>query len=175
MCTANIEDQPGCPVPGPDCCAPELDGPLTCLDAQPSIDAVTTLATGGIPVYVLGVPESEPYAGLLDQLATAGGTARGSEPQYYAVTSPDEASFDAALAQVAAKITGTCTLTLSSVPPDPTLVNVFFDGQPITEQGVNGWTLEGTTVTLLEGSCQEVLNGDVLDVRVVAGCPTVAY
>ncbi len=103
----------------------------------------------------------------------AGGTARGSEPQYYAVTSTDETSFKTALQQVAAKITGTCTLALGSVPPDPALVNVFFDGTPVAQAGADGWTLDASTVTLLGASCQHVLSGRVLDVRVVAGCPTV--
>jgi hypothetical protein len=38
--------------------------------------------------------------------------------------------------------------------------------------GTDGWTLDGTTVTILGASCQKILDGDVLDVRVVAGCPT---
>jgi hypothetical protein len=170
MCTLNIESQPGCVPSGPSCCD-EQGGALACLDAQPSIDAVTAIAQAGVPVYVLGVPQSEPYAGLLDQLAIAGGTARGSEPQYYAVT--DQGSFEMALSQVAAKITGTCTLTLDAPPPDARLVNVFFDAKPVPQAGADGWTLDGATVTLLGASCQQVLTGGVLDVRVVAGCPTV--
>jgi hypothetical protein len=173
MCTLNIEGDLGCSLTTPSCCTPTTAGAQACLDAQPSIDAVQAIATAGVPVYVLGVPQSEPYASLLDQLAIVGGTARGTEPQYYAVTSTDESAFDAALAQVAAKITGSCTLTLASVPPDPARVNVFFDGKAISQSGADGWSLDGTTVTLLGASCQKVLNGAVLDVRVVAGCPTV--
>jgi hypothetical protein len=58
------------------------------------------------------------------------------------------------------------------VPPDPTQVNVFLDEQVLAQAGADGWTLSGQTVTLLGGSCQKVLAGQVLDVRVVAGCPT---
>jgi hypothetical protein len=172
-CTFNIEGDVGCSLTTTNCCTPTTAGPDACLDAQPSIDAVQAIATAGVPVYVLGVPESEPYASLLDQLAMVGGTARGTEPEYYAVTSNDESAFDTALAQVAAKITGSCTLTLTTVPPDPARVNVFFDGQAIGQSGPDGWSLDGTSVTLLGASCQKVLNGAVLDVRVVAGCPTV--
>jgi hypothetical protein len=175
MCTLNIEGDAPCSLATPNCCTATTAGPQACLDAQPSIAAVQAIAAAGVPVYVLGVPESEPYAGLLDQLAVAGGTARGSEPQYYAVTSPDQMAFQTALGQVAAQITGSCTLTLDSVPPDPNLVNVFFDGQAITQSGPDGWSLAGTTVTLVGASCQKVLSGAVLDVRVVAGCPTVTY
>jgi hypothetical protein len=173
-CTDNIESQNGCTPGGPNCCTdPNLGGPLACLDAQPTIDAVTALAQAGIPVYVVGVPGSEPYANLLDQLAAAGGTARGSEPQYYAVSSADQAAFYSTMSKVAAKIAGSCILTLNQVPPDPSLINVFLDGTVLPQSGPDGWTLNGTIVTILGASCQAIQNGDVIDVRVVAGCPTV--
>jgi hypothetical protein len=35
------------------------------------------------------------------------------------------------------------------------------------------WTLEGRTITILGDACARIMAGDVLDVRVVAGCPTV--
>ena len=37
----------------------------------------------------------------------------------------------------------------------------------------DGWTYASQTVTLEGASCQKVLEGEVLDVRVVAGCPTI--
>jgi hypothetical protein len=176
MCTYNIEGDVGCTPTGPDCCGPTgVGGPLACLDAQPTIDAVTAFTTAGIPVYVIGVPGSEPYATLLDQLAMAGGTARGSEPQYYAVTTYDEQALSSAMSKIAAKVTGSCTLTLDAVPPAPDEVNVFFDGTAIAQTGPNGWTLSGETVTILGTSCQAILDGDVIDVRVVAGCPTITH
>jgi hypothetical protein len=177
-CTYNIENMQGCPTNGlPNCCDPKtMSDPLaelSCLDAQPTIDAVTAISKAGIPTYVIGVPGSAPYASLLDNLATAGGTARTSEPLYYAVGSTDEAALTSALSQIAAKITATCTLTLTEPPPDPTHVNVYFDNQPVPADPVNGWTLSGSTVTLVGAACQEVMDGAVLNVRVVAGCPTV--
>ena len=172
-CIDNIESLAGCPAGGPrNCCDPSVFGPLDCLDAQPTIDAVTAISKAGIPVYVVGVPGSGPYGGLLDQLATAGGTARASEPLYYRVDSTDQAAFASALSQVAAKITATCTLVLSQPPPDPTHVNVYFDEKPVPADPTNGWTLSGSTITLVGSSCDQVMSGDVLDVRVVAGCPT---
>ena len=175
MCTYNIEDQQGCPPGGPaDCCSdPKTGGPLACLDAQPTIDAVTALAQAGIPVYVVGVPGSTPYANLLDQVAVAGGTARGSEPQYYAVDTSDQAALYAAMSKIAARIAGSCILTLNQLPPDPSLLNVFFDGKVVPQSGPDGWTLNGTIVTILGASCDAITAGDVLDVRVEAGCPTV--
>ena len=176
MCTLNIESDAPCTPAGLDCCAPNgPGGPLACLDAQPTLGAVSAFAAAGIPVYVLGVPGSEPYATLLDALATAGGTARGSEPQYYAVSTFDEQALATAMAKIAAKITGSCTLTLDAVPPVPDDVNVFLNGTAIAQAGPDGWTLAGQVVTILGTSCQAIMNGDVLDVRVVAGCPTVTH
>jgi hypothetical protein len=183
-CTANIENDTGCAPAGPSCCDPTTDGQganLGCLDAQMTIDSVTAVARHGVPVYVVGVPQSEPYAMLLDQLAQAGGTARGSEPQYYEAGGSDPGALLVALSKIAAQITGTCELTLGNAPSDSSLVNVFFDGTPLPQPGPNGWTLTTTrgdagsvtTVTVLGASCQKILDGDVLDVRVVAGCPTV--
>jgi hypothetical protein len=177
MCIDNIENLQGCPTNGaPNCCDTAVDGPyapLDCLDEQPTVSAIQAIATVNIPTYVIGVPGSAPYASLLDDLAAAGGTARSGSPLYYRVDSTDEAALTTALAQIAAKITATCTLTLSSAPPDPTHVNVYFDNQPVPADPVNGWTLDGSTVTLVGAACDEVMSGTVLNVRVVAGCPTV--
>jgi hypothetical protein len=177
MCTYNIEGDEGCTPTGPNCCVfnGPGGGPLSCLDADPTIAAVSAFASAGIPVYVMGVPGSEPYAALLDQLAVAGGTARGSEPQYYAVTTYDEQALTSAMSMIAAKVAGSCILTLDAVPPVPDLVNVFLNGNAIAQTGPNGWTLQGEVVTILGTSCQAILDGDVIDVRVVAGCPTVTH
>ncbi len=174
LCTYNIEDDMGCPPGGsPNCCEDPNGGGLACLDEEPTIQAVQAIASAGIAVYVVGVPGSAPYANLLDQLATAGGTGRGSEPQYYAIDTADLTALQTALSSIAAKITGTCTLNLDNTPPDPGLVNVFLDEQVLPQSGPDGWTLDGTAVTISGASCDKILSGDVLDVRIVAGCPTV--
>lgn len=173
LCIDNIEGDWGCTPTGPNCCDPNVYGPLDCLDEQPTIDAVAAIAKAGIPAYVIGVPGSGPYSALLDQLATAGNTARATEPLYFRVDTADQTTLQAALAQIAAKITATCTLTLTPVPPDPAHVNVYFDNTPVPADPVNGWTLSGATVTLVGNACNAVMSGEVLNVRVVAGCPTV--
>jgi hypothetical protein len=172
QCEVNIEDK--CQTGISNCCLDNINGgPQSCLDAQPTLDAVTQIANAGIPVYVVGVPGSEPYATLLDELAQAGNTARNSEPKYYAIDTADQAALGAAISAIAAKITGSCTLNLDNVPPDQGLVNVFLDERVLPQSGPDGWTISGTTVTISGASCQKILDGDVLDVRIVAGCPTV--
>jgi hypothetical protein len=176
QCQPNLEDDVGCPPGGPSCCTQDTGGNESCLDSAATIAAVGALAASGIPVYVVGVPGPGPYeepGQILDQLATAGGTARTTEPLFYQATTTDQSELQAIFSQVAALATASCTLTLNVLPPDPTEVNVFFDEQPISQSGPNGWTIDGQTVTILGQSCTDILSGTVLDVRVVAGCPTV--
>ena len=169
-CIPNIEGTAGCTPGGANCCSQD---PEACLDTGPTVAAVSALASAGIPTYVIGVPGSGPYAAVLDQMALAGGTARSTTPYYYAVDSADEKAFTAALGQIAAKVTATCVFPLSAAPPDPGLVNVYFDGNVVPADPTNGWTLSGSTVTLVGSSCDSVLAGNVLSIRIVAGCPTV--
>jgi hypothetical protein len=173
-CQLNIENVSPCVAGGSlNCCAdPYYGDPRSCLDADPTIASVTAIAASGISVYVVGVPGSAPYAALLDQLAFAGGTPRATAPNYYAVDTTDQAALTTAIFGIAAGITGTCTLTLDDTPPDPTLVNVFLGEQVLPQAGPDGWTLDGNTVTILGQSCHEIRTGAILDVRVVAGCPT---
>ena len=168
-CIPNIESVPGCSATR-NCC---VQDPSNCLDSAATVHAIAALAARGIPTYVIGVPGSGPYAAVLDQMALAGGTARPTLPYYYAVDTADEAAFTAALTQIAAKVTAACTLPLADAPPDPTKVNVYLDGTVVPADPVNGWTLSGSTVTLVGATCAAVLAGDVLSLRIVAGCPTV--
>lgn len=173
-CIPNIESTAqGCVPNGVNCCTVNKYGPENCLDSGPTIAAATALAQAGIPVYVIGVPGSAPYASLLDALATAGGTARPTSPKYYRVDTSDTSAFTTALAQVAAKITATCTFPLRSTPQDPSLVNVYADGNILPKDPANGWTISGSTVTLVGATCAKVSSGEVLEVRVIEGCPTV--
>lgn len=172
-CIPNIESAVGCSPSGSSCCDLAMYGPTACLDGNATISAVTALSAAGVPTFVIGVPGSGPYAGLLDALAVAGGTARSGSPRYYNVDSADAAAFASALAKVAAKITATCVLTLGSPPADPSHVNVYLDDVAVPSDPTNGWVLDGSTVTLTGSVCDRVMSGDVLDVRVIAGCPTV--
>jgi hypothetical protein len=182
QCQANIESAPGCqPNVAPNCCVPELYGAQNCTDEFATVEAVSAIAGAKIPVYIVGVPGSAPYAEVLTQMAIAGGTAQagsgadagdGGTTAYYAVDTAGKDAFNAAISQIAAKITATCTLPLGSTP-DPGMVNVFLDENVVPADPVNGWSISGSTITLLGETCQKVLTGAVLDVRVIAGCPTV--
>ncbi len=74
--------------------------------------------------------------------------------------------------KVAAQILATCTFVLSAVG-NPDEINVYLDDVLTPKSEGDGWKVDGNTVTLTGDTCRRVLAGDVLDVRVVSGCPTV--
>lgn len=168
-CVPNIEGD--CPS-NVNCCEPPQGGVENCLDARATVNAASAYAAAGIPLYVVGMPGSAPYTAVLDEVAVAGGTALpGSSPKYYRVD--DKSQILAALQKVAAKIVATCTFDLTEPPGDPNAVNVYFDQKVVPKDPVNGWSIEGKRVTLLGTACERVMSGEVLGVRIIAGCPTV--
>lgn len=172
-CIPNLEgtsDQ--CTPTGPSCCTSSTGGAESCLDADPTVYATADLANAGVPTYVIGVPGSAPFADVLNRIANAGGTGRPGETAYYRVDAAGSAALESALVAVAAKVAATCAFPLGDVP-DPGKVNVFLDGALVAKDPDNGWALEGKVVTLVGSTCERVLSGDALNVRVVAGCPTV--
>jgi hypothetical protein len=171
-CQLNVENRPGCPKEGPrNCCEPPDGYRENCTDSPSTLSAISSLKVMGIPVFVVGLPGAAEYSSLLEEMAVTGGTALATSPRYFAVNAASEDVMLAALKKVAAKITGTCTFDLKEAPADPALVNVYMDDAALPYEPVNGWTIDGTTVTLVGSSCERVKNGDALDVRIIAGCP----
>lgn len=173
-CQVNIEEVPGCPKEGPlNCCEDPNGNPENCNDESATLDAIDSLATTGRPVYVVGLPGADPYANLLDRMAVAGGTALPTSPRYFAVNAASEPVMLAALKKIAAKITATCTFELQQAPQSATNVNVYLDDVVLPYEPVDGWTITDRTVTLVGDACARVQNGDVLDVRIIDGCPRI--
>jgi hypothetical protein len=177
QCTSNMDGAQGCPAGGPpNCCDPATGtGGLGCLDGARTAQAVSDLRAAGVETFVLGIPGSAPYAAVLDQLATAGGTARPSEPLYYRVDTADTNALGAAFAQIAAQITASCTFILKHAAQQAGDVNVYVGGTLIPRDGPDGWSLSGRRLTLEGATCASLENGNSLSVRVVEGCPTVTH
>lgn len=172
-CTVNIEG--GCNgTSGVNCCDP-ANGSYDqhwCLDADPTVAAVTELATRGIETFVIGMPGTDAYAALLDRLATAGGTARPSEPLYYPVTSATDLA--STLQRIGLSVAIGCTVPLEQAPPDQHLVNVYFDQTTVPLDPKNGWTwTKDGAIRLVGDACTELKSGSVMQLQVVAGCPSV--
>jgi hypothetical protein len=176
-CIPNIEELTAECTPTVNCCAPtELDpaANLLCVDRDASLAAVAALTQAGIDTYVIGMPGSEPYEQLLNDMAEVGGTARGpqTETQYYAVG--DTEALEEALKAIAASVAITCEIPLDYEPPDPGFVNVYFDGQLVEYDAEVGWEwTEDGRVALRGPACEQLSSGNVIEVQVLAGCKTV--
>jgi hypothetical protein len=173
LCSDNIAMVSGCPAGGPpNCCAPPNGA--NCIDSDLSAKAVSDLAAAGFPTYVIGLATSAMESDVLDKLAVAGGTANTSGPtKYYLANDVTTEGLLGTLRKVAGRIAGACVQKLMAPPMDPSLVNVYVDDVVVPQDPVNGWALQGDTVTLLGTTCSRVESGDALDVRIIAGCPTV--
>lgn len=181
-CIPNIEKWPLTPDQycgaSFNCCDPQIvvgSGGGNCIDADATVAPVAELLTYGIKTYVIGLPGSEAYEDVLNRLAIAGGTARGTlgttTPAYYPVA--DAAELTASLKGIAAALAISCTVALDSAPPDWTQVNVYFDNQLIKMNVDNGWKqVDANTIEITGSYCEVLKSGDVFQVQVVSGCPT---
>jgi hypothetical protein len=152
------------------CCAPKVFAG-DCIDRLDSVAAVEEYEAAGIDTFVVGMPGSEAYASLLGQLATAGHTARNGPTPYYATS--DTAELSEALRSIGARVAITCDLPLAQAPENPELVNVYFDDQ-VVPQNSEGWRYASDSAIEFRGAaCAELEAGQVLDVQVLSGCPTV--
>lgn len=172
QCQPNIDSINGCTPNGPNCCEPPQGNHESCVDGTATVAAVSSLRNAGFPTYVIGIPGSSAYASLLDQLAVAGGTAQATSPKYFRIDSAGSDDLLRALKKIAAQIVATCAFKLKTVG-DPNAINVYLDETVLPKDPSDGWKLDGDTLTLLGSSCSRVLSGDILDVRIISGCPTI--
>src|SRR6478736_3021359 len=153
------------------CCSPKV-GAGDCVDADDSEAAVAAYEKAGIDTFVVGMPGSEAYRAVLNRLAVAGNTARPGDTGYYAVSDTDE--LDLALRTIGAQVAISCDLPLSETPEAPDLVNVYFDDQVVPKSDDDGWRYsDENTIQFVGATCDTLTAGDVLNVQVVSGCPTV--
>ena len=173
-CILNIENTmagpTSCTPAGPNCCLAKQS--LSCLDDNGTEQEIAKLAAARVPTYVIGIPGAGPYSNIMDRFAKAGGTARPTSPLHYQINQSTEQEFTAVLKKVAAQIVATCEFDLKTAPEEAS-VNVYLDNVVTPKDPVNGWKVEGKKVTMLGTSCQRIKDGDVLDVRIVVGCPSV--
>jgi len=153
------------------CCSPQV-GAGDCVDADDSEAAVLAYQKAGIDTFVVGMPGSEAYRSMLNRLAIAGNTARPGNDEYYAVSDTDELS--QALRSIGAQVAISCDLPLSETPENPELVNVYFDDQVVPKSDQDGWRYKGEDgIEFVGATCDTLSAGDVLNVQVLSGCPTV--
>ncbi|HKO46692.1 MAG TPA: vWA domain-containing protein [Polyangiaceae bacterium] len=153
------------------CCAPQVSAG-NCVDADASEAAVLAYQKAGVDTFVVGMPGSEAYRAMLNRLAIAGNTARPGDTAYYAVSDTNELS--QALRSIGAQVAISCDLPLSETPEDSALVNVYFDDQVVPKSDDDGWRYSGQDrIEFVGAACDTLTAGDVLNVQVLAGCPSV--
>jgi hypothetical protein len=182
--TSAVKYMQGLTDPNPKYILLATDGEPNCMpgnadpmadDADGAVAAVTAAATAGFPVYVVGVGNLPDAQATLNRIATAGGRPQAGATSYYPVSSTDE------LVAVLTKIGGqiaTCTFSLPSVPPVPTNVGVYADGDvnkkiPQDTTHTNGWDY-GTgmrSIELFGTACDNIKNKVYKDVQAIFGCP----
>ena len=157
------------------CCDPRVIGggaESNCVDGDATLSEVAALAEAGVATYVIGMPGASVYEDLLDRLALAGGTARDTEPRYYAAA--DERELTDALFEIGTGVAISCDLTLVEVPRDASRVNVYYDGEVVPYGERDGWVWDGDDTLVFHGAaCDELGSGSVRRVSITYGCTTV--
>jgi hypothetical protein len=169
QCVTNIEGT--CNNPISNCCVPGgPSGPTGCLDHDATVAAVAAIRAAKIPVVVVGVPGSDVYASILDDMAVAGGAPQAGDPAYYRVD--DLTTLTQTFQDIAASYIS-CDYMLADVPADQDHTNVYFDGVVVLADPANGWVWKGPAeIELVGAACAALKSGMVTDVRILSGCPT---
>jgi hypothetical protein len=167
-CIDNIEGR--CDA-GVNCCAPSGNpGPGDCIDRSTTVAAIAALAALGVDVYVIGIPGSETYGDVLDEMALAGGAPQFVSPFYYKVDNLD--TLGGVLAKIASVVVS-CDFDLVDPPPEQGETNVYEDSALVPYDAVDGWIWKTHSVVELRGdACQRLKSGHVKQVQIVSGCPT---
>lgn len=191
-CTLNIEERTltsgtVCESDGNNCCLGSGEG---CVDDAATVDAVQTLATAGITTFVIGVPGSEFYADLLDEVAEEGGRPQEGDRKYFQVDGADgvDALTDVFRA-ITQELVTSCEIPLSEDPKSLIDVNVAVDCEIVPQSvdpGVGGaggaggevdnWFVDTTNdppLVRLQGALCDRVEQGVERVDVVLGCPPV--
>ncbi|MEZ4335731.1 MAG: hypothetical protein R3B82_03800, partial [Sandaracinaceae bacterium] len=94
-------------------------------------------------------------------------------PSYY--VADDATSLDAIFDAIARRVVS-CTISLSSTPPDPAALFVNENDVPLAEDPTDGWTYDaGTnTLTLNGASCDRLRDGTTTRLGISFGCPPTA-
>ncbi|MBK8937727.1 MAG: VWA domain-containing protein [Polyangiaceae bacterium] len=170
QCMVNIVGQ--CPPDIENCCDPAVGGiALNCVDRVATVLAVQALANAGVDVYVVGIPGSEQFSAVLDQLAVVGGVPQeGADDYYYRVDDVD--TLADVFRQIGASLVS-CTYDLADPPDAPGKTNVYFDASVVLQDADNGWVwVDEDTIQLVGAACDQLKTGNVSEVQIVSGCPT---
>jgi hypothetical protein len=90
------------------------------------------------------------------------------------VADVDELS--AAVRQIGVEVAVSCVIELDRAPPDQGLVNVYLDSTLVGSNPDNGWAWTSDhSIELRGAACADLKSGNIQQVQVVAGCPTMVF
>ncbi len=132
----------------------------------------------GVDTFVVGFDNSGGIdVASLNAFADAGGQPAPKLPDgggYLFFNAQDQASLQAALDLIGGRTLG-CNYALTTTPPDPNKLFVFFDKMQVVRDPTHasGWDYNPITnlVTFYGASCDELKNGQVAKLDIVYGCP----
>jgi hypothetical protein len=146
-------------------------------DSAGAVAAVQASLMAGIPVFVVGVGNVAPAQATLNMLADAGGKPQAGMTHYYPVSST--ADLVSVLKTIGGMI-ASCSFGLGSVPPDPTNIGVYANGNtnmkiPKDVTHVNGWDYGAgmKSIVLYGAACDAVKNMTTKTIQAIFGCPGV--
>jgi len=169
-CMINIDGL--CPTDVGNCCEPPQGIYENCVDRLATLQAIQDLKNAGVNVYVIGIPGSELYGTILDQMALSGGVPQSGQSTYYYKVD-DLGTLGDLFKQIGSSLVS-CTFDLADPPEAPGLTNVYFDGEVVVADPTDGWVwIDADTIELEGAACDSLKSGAVKKVRVVSGCPTV--
>jgi len=192
QCTVNQDgtltaDPYNCGPTGPNNCCDDASisgsSTLDCLDSAAAIDEVEALyADLGVSTAVIGIPGSEPYEQVLNQLAVAGQVVNeGASTSYFRVEANRPDDLVNVFVNITMDLIKSCNILLSEPPPSPGNVNIAIDcvALPQTDpvSGAANWEMDVSTnpptLRLVGEACDHAMSAGVRRVDVLYGCPTI--
>ena len=126
-CNAALDgDTCTCTSTNPRGCSGATNGGSNCLDDVKTVQTIKGIYDNrNIPVYVIGIGVTGPFASTLDAMAVAGGRPRSGSPKYYAADTPAELT---AAFTVVRESVARCSYITPSSPQDPNAISVEIAG-----------------------------------------------
>ena len=138
-----------------------------------AVAEVAKLNNTFVSTAVFGVGDGAAGSDCLDTLATYGGLEGGGpSPLYHLAKTPNDLSsaLDPVIETIAEEA---CKINVLSPPADPKKVELLFDGVPVPNDAVDGWTFDQDTALTLtvHGSYCRTLVQNANKVDLITGCP----
>jgi len=146
------------------------DGGVSCGVSDGALETLAAnLLADGIPTAVVGFATGSTVTSL-EAIASQGGLPRsGGGPSYY--VADDAADLDMVFDEIARRVVS-CTIPLTTTPPDPSLLFVNENDVLLAEDATDGWSYDamGNSLTLNGASCARLRSGETTRLSISFGC-----